>query len=238
MHRIIVVSLLLCSTTWAEVSDLDLALWENRLFKSTPRSADLIVSEMYHKLPREQPWPERAKVLLLDIINKHYANGKYRELCCEDPNYEWSYDPAQMAAFQDDIRFLPYLVETFGSRSTVIGLARLGEPALPYILNKITAIGWEGQQTAAMRALNLMADNKAEFLEKGHNPELIKQALVLAAQKGGEHSTGSAVKMLGKWGDSSVIPMLRTISLNHVHTEVRASALEVIQVLRFKAPLR
>ena len=60
--RIFIAVLLTFGTAQAEVSELDFVLWENRLFKSTPRSVDKIVWEMYQRLPREQEWPKRAKV--------------------------------------------------------------------------------------------------------------------------------------------------------------------------------
>ncbi len=165
--RIFIAVLLICGTAQAEVSELDLALWENRLFKSTPRSVDKIVWEMYQRLPKEQEWPERAKVLLLDIINKHYANGKDREICCEDPTFEWIIDPVQLAAFQDDVRFLPYLLENIGGNNYVIvGLARLGEVALPGIIKRMYVKGFPGRQFKAVRTLQRMQKQNAPYLKR------------------------------------------------------------------------
>ena len=237
--RILIAVLLFCGTVQAEVSNLDFALWENRLFKSTPRSVDKIVYEMNQKLPKEQPWPERGKALLLDIINKHYANGKYREVCCEDPNFEWSLDPVRIVAFQDDVRFLPYLIENIGgSNYTIIGLTRLGEVALPGVIKKMYVEGFSGIQMDAVRTLERMQEQKAPFLQKGNNPELIKHGLVFVAQTSDHFAARHAIQALGTLGDPSTVPVLHTIGRNDTRPMIREMALNAIQNIKHQSVIR
>ena len=213
--------------------ELQVSMWEDRFFKSTPETIFALLDEMLH-LP-EKPFPPRLKKLLLDIHYKYFEGDKERDLpgiseCRDELGYL-----NRMALWQkNDVDFLPVLLEHLGGKTT-FAIADLGEPAFKPILKYLYKDGFPGAQLEGVRAINRMLEKDFAFLKETHNRQLIQSGLAHVLNS---HYTDwefmhiEAINTLRYIPSSEVETLLLSVSQsNSYHQEVRQRAIRVLESL-------
>ncbi len=220
-------------------NELTISLWENHYYKSTPENYHKVVNQL-RVLPHE-PWPERLKVLLLDMINKHHINGKYRQLPKLGGCGEAYMVVTDMAAYQADVRFVPFLMEYLGMGGLTIpkSLAQIGKPAFQPVLKALYRNDLEFRPGAAAKTIDLMFEHNWPFLQDEVNQYLIRQGLLhVIGQEPYYFVKGQAVEALRHVGDKTVVELLTAMSLTDItqHEDgsfpVRMKAQQALQYIR------
>ena len=216
--------------------ELQISIWENRFFKSTPETIFPLLNEMLH-LP-EKPWPPRLKKLLLNIHRKYFEGDKERDLpgtsmCRDELGYV-----NEMALWQKgDVDFLPVLLENIGGKTT-FAIADFGEPAFKPILKYLYKDGFPGAQLEGVRALNRMFEKDFAFLKEEHNRQLAQAGLAHVLKfhyKGWEFMHTETVNTLQHIPNREVEMLLISVSQNNTyHQEVRERATFILGL--FKTP--
>ena len=216
--------------------ELQISIWENQFFKSTPETIFPLLNEMLH-LP-EKPWPPRLKQLLIDIHEKYFRGDKERDLprnstCGEELSYV-----NEMALWQKgDVDFLPILLENIGGKTTY-AIADFGEPAFKPVLKYLYKDGFPGAQLEGVRALNRMFEKGFPFLKEEHNQKLAQAGLAHALNfhyDGWEFIHTEIVNTLRHIPNGEVETLLLSISRNNrnsYHREVQEQANLVLRLLK------
>ena len=167
--------------------------WEEQFAESTPETIDKLVCELLYHLPK-RPWSERLKVLLFAIIDKYHSEGKRSKLppsgCREGVEEE-------MAGWQEDARFVPFLMESLGGGMLYVrALALIGEPAFQPVVEALYRDGWSGTQSAAAQTLELMFRHKWPFMQDEENKRRMRRGLIHVIQQKDESARTSAMRAL------------------------------------------
>lgn len=103
------------------------------------------ISQRLYRLPRE-PWPEPIRAILYDIIQNYYIGEKrhtWRIPTTVDKCGEHYGEIMEMASWQEDACFAPFLAESLGSGQLAArGLIKIGEPAFEFIMSVLKRDGW------------------------------------------------------------------------------------------------
>ena len=208
--------------------DLQYSMWEDRLFKSTPATIEALMLDMWRTLPNEQQWPKPARDLLLKIIDKHYANGKEREIPkpegpgCSIPGAH----PMYVVDWQSDPRFLPYAVEVM----SVNFLVRAGESSLPFVIKDLYNDRLPGRQFKASVVIDSMFIRQYPFMQDDRNKSLIRQGLVHIVNYEKSWGIERAISALRYVKNEPVINLLQSIQGNEAHRpQVRQQAAEALR---------
>ena len=216
--------------------ELQISIWENQFFKSTPETIFPLLEEMLH-LP-EKPWPPRLKKLLLDINKKYFEGNKERDLpgtseCRDELGYI-----NRMALWQKgDVDFLPILLEHMGGKTT-IAIADLGEPAFQHILKFLYKDGFPGAQLEGVRALRRMFEKDFAFLKELHNQQLAQAGLAHVMNpnyqyEGWDFMFIETINTLQYIPSQEVETLLLSVSQNNsYHHKVQERAISVLRLFR------
>lgn len=203
------------------------------------------VTQFLHRLPR-RPWPEPLKVILLQIINDYHIDEKHLEWNQEyghlDNEGEITSNVSDMASWQDDTRFIPYLAQFMGTRARE-SLIRLGEPAFEVFIKALARDGWHSQDQALFAFENWL-ENNVTFLNSGQKREQLNEELRRIAQPQNYWNQAIAVRLLRYFNDENVIRILQYLSSDEkpvmIHApfpdRVRKEALESLNYLQGKEP--
>ena len=207
------------------------------------------VTQFLHLLPR-RPWPEPLKVILLQIINDYLIDEKYLEWEQEyghlDDEGAITSNVSDMASWQDDIRFIPYLAQFMGSGNQARdSLIRLGEPAFEVLFKALTRDGW-GSQGEALFAFETWLDDNVTFLKSGEKHEQLKKELLRIAQPQDYVNQAMAVRLLRHFNDRNAIRLLQYLSSDEkpvmIHApfpdRVRKEAFESLDYLQVKESIQ
>ena len=167
--------------------------WEEQFADSTPETIDKLVCELLYHLPK-RPWPERLKALLFAIIDKYHSEGKRSKLppsgCREGVEEE-------MAGWQEDARFVPFLMESLGGGFLYVqALALIGEPAFQPVVEALYRDGWAVTQGAAAQTLELMFRHKWPFMQDEENKRRMRQGLIHVIQQEDDWARSRAMRAL------------------------------------------
>lgn len=188
------------------------------------------VSDRLKKLPRE-PWPEDWRSLLLYITQRHVAiRDSIREIKnvdFGDPKFKKSWlgeyvgNLVEMASYQGDSRFVPFLAEHLGSgKLAARGLAKIGEPAFDTVIEALYQDGWSTQPNAAY-TLDLMLKQSNGFLDTDSlKRETAKQGLLHVARVNFMESKLRAMDALKHFAKSPEVVTLIDSIYRHDETNV------------------
>lgn len=148
---------------------------------------------------------------------------------------EWAGNLVELAAWQKDPRFVPFIDTHIGAGPlSERGLELIGEPALNTVLARLNEKhdGWSSQE-GAIAVLKAWLKEPYPFLKNGSNRQLVKQHLIQRAQREKNHGRRAAIDALRYINEPDVIVHLTAISRNELlANNVRASARASLEFLK------
>ena len=201
-------------------NDLEISLWENRFYKSTPENIrDLVYGEFY-SLPQNTVWPERLQKLVLEVYKKYYTRENYKKL---PPEGECAGDDQvyimRVIEWQKNPLFLPALMEDFTTGLGVTdALVAIGEPAFQPVIDKLNQGGQSYVQQyiqwRAIKTIEVMFEQDLLFLQRRENQALIRQGLINVAEQKDHFGNITAVIALQHVSNAPVITLLNSIKID------------------------
>ena len=223
-------------------SEQQFRVWQDSITKGNVQ----VMYETSYKLYRLpfKPWPESARKLLLTIIEKYDA---FEAAITEGKPIDWTGKPVdlghylgdlvEMATWQADSRFVPFLAENLGGGTLPArGLAAIGEPAFDQVIQELHRDGWSSQRGAA-KALELMLKADLPFLRAGAKRDRARESLLRVARSRYYLSRKRSIDALRYFNNKAVFALLDSLSQHDMYTidgryPVRKRAQEAMHYIR------
>ena len=227
IFKTIIFTIFTTYSTWAAcppLTERQIQDWNQKIYSGNSSAVYNCANKLYH-MPREI-WGESARALLLKVatrfleIDNTLRTGGF--IIWEDNSPrdfgELAGNLIELAAWQKDPRFIPFINEHIGTGLLAErGLELIGEPALETALTRLNKKhdGWSSQ-IGAIRVLEAWLKNQQPFLQNGEKRQLVKQRLLQVAQRSSDRSKRTAIEALQYINEPDVVIHLTAISRNEL----------------------